>query len=610
MACGNISKYDIPKLLDDPDNIRDNLQHYLAGFSPETREILDRFEFASQITRLHKSGLLYLVLGKLAEIDLHPDKVTNLEMGYLYEELIRKFSELSNETAGEHFTPREVIKLMVNLLFIEDDAVLSKPGAKATLYDAACGTGGMLSVAEDFVRTHNPQATLHMFGQELNVETYAICRSDMMLKGQNASNIKLGNSLKRYDPEDPGDQGDQHPTEKFDYLLANPPFGVEEKGGRLGAARASVARLRRPLRGRPATHQRRQLPVPPAHDLQDAPSRPGWLTPGHRLQRLTAVHRRSRQWRERDSPLDHRERLARGRGRPTRSAVLQHRNLHLLLDRHQPQDRQPQGQGAAHRRPRQLRQDAQSLGEKRKEISDTQLADIVRLYGNFDQQLSDEDAARVKIFPNERFGFLRITVERPLRLKWEVTDESADALAADKRLAKLSSDDVAALVECVRGRVGTEFTSDAEARAAAKKWMGAVGEAGKPVEAALVDAMTVRDPHAAVVTDARGRVEPDTEMRDNENVPLPSDPVRYEPDPTERLAIKSYRSAVEQYVKDEVHPYVPDAWVDHTKTKIGYEVPLTRHFYVYTPPRPLAEIDAEIKTLEREIQELLREVTE
>ena len=194
--------------MNDPDTIRDNLHNYLAGFSPEAREILDRFEFATQITRLHKAGLLYMVLGKFAEIDLHPDQVSNLEMGYLYEELIRKFSELSNETAGEHFTPREVIKLMVNLLFIEDDDILSKRGAKATLYDPACGTGGMLSVAEDFVRSHNPQATLHVFGQELNAETYAICRSDMMLKGQNASNIKLGNSLKAFSGEDQGDQGD------------------------------------------------------------------------------------------------------------------------------------------------------------------------------------------------------------------------------------------------------------------------------------------------------------------------------------------------------------------------------------------------------------------
>jgi type I restriction enzyme M protein len=224
----NISPYDIPKLLDDPDNIRDNLLNYIHGFSPEAREILDRFEFASQITRLHKAGLLYLVLGKFAEIDLHPDRVSNLEMGYLYEELIRRFSELSNETAGEHFTPREVIRLMVNLLFIEDDDILSKPGAKATLYDPACGTGGMLSVAEDFVRSHNPQATLTVYGQELNSESYAICRSDMMLKGQNASNIKVGNSLKPHQPDDE-DQGDQHPNERFDYLLANPPFGVEWK---------------------------------------------------------------------------------------------------------------------------------------------------------------------------------------------------------------------------------------------------------------------------------------------------------------------------------------------------------------------------------------------
>ena len=208
----NTSRFDLPKLLDDPDHIADNLRAYIHGFSPEAQEILDRFEFAGQITRLHKAGLLYLVLGKFAEIDLHPDRVSNLEMGYLYEELIRRFSELSNETAGEHFTPREVIRLMVNLLFIEDDDILSKPGAKATLYDPACGTGGMLSVAEDFVRSHNPQATLTVYGQELNSESYAICRSDMMLKGQNASNIKVGNSLKSYDSEDPGDQAGARST--------------------------------------------------------------------------------------------------------------------------------------------------------------------------------------------------------------------------------------------------------------------------------------------------------------------------------------------------------------------------------------------------------------
>ncbi len=255
-----------------------------------------------------------------------------------------------------------------------------------------------------------------------------------------------------------------------------------------------------------------------------------------------------------------------------------------------------------------------SLGEKRKEVSADQIADIVRLYGNFDQQLTDDDEQRVKIFPNEEFGFLRITVERPLRLKWEVTDASADALLADKKLAKLDEQQRQALVEHARGRVaeatGTTFDSEAAARKEAKRWMADLHLDGKPIENAIVDALAVRDPDADPITDKHGHPEPDPDLRDNENVPLPNEPVRYEPDPTDRLATDTYRKAVEQYVEQEVHPYVPDAWIDHTKTKIGYEIPLTRHFYVYTPPRPLEEIDAEIKQLEAEIQELLREVTE
>jgi type I restriction enzyme M protein len=188
----NTSQLDMRKLLDDPNRIADNLLAYIADFSPAARDILDKFDFRTQIDRLDRANLIYLVLSRFCEIDLHPEAVSNLEMGYLYEELIRRFSELSNETAGEHFTPREVIRLMVNLLFIEDDQLLSRPGVVKTLFDPACGTGGMLSVAEDHLRTLNPQARLEVFGQELNAETYAVCRSDMMLKGQNASNIRFG----------------------------------------------------------------------------------------------------------------------------------------------------------------------------------------------------------------------------------------------------------------------------------------------------------------------------------------------------------------------------------------------------------------------------------
>src|SRR5213595_2063019 len=206
-------------LLDDLTNIADNLQAYLRAFSPGAADVLEKFDLPTQVDRLARADLLYLVVSKFCEIELHPEAVSNLEMGYLYEELIRRFSELSNETAGEHFTPREVIRLMVNLLFVEDEDVLAKRGIVKTLYDPACGTGGMLSIAEDYLRELNPDARLEVFGQELNEETYAVCRSDMMLKGQDASHIVQGNSF----------DDDGHVDERFDYMLANPPFGVEWK---------------------------------------------------------------------------------------------------------------------------------------------------------------------------------------------------------------------------------------------------------------------------------------------------------------------------------------------------------------------------------------------
>src|SRR6056297_440778 len=498
----NTTGFDLPKLLDDPDHIADNLRAYIHGFSPEAQEILDRFEFAGQITRLHKAGLLYLVLGKFAEIDLHPDRVSNLEMGYLYEELIRRFSELSNETAGEHFTPREVIRLMVNLLFIEDDDILSKPGAKATLYDPACGTGGMLSVAEDFVRQHNPQATLTVYGQELNSESYAICRSDMMLKGENASNVKVGNSLKTYSPDDPGDQGDQHPNERFDYLLANPPFGVEWKkvadsvkheheskgfAGRYGAGlprindgsflflQHMISKMRPPEQG-----GSRLAIVFNGSPLFTGAAGSGeseirrWIIENDWLEAVVALPDQLFY----NTGISTYFWIVTNRKSPARKGKVQ------LIDARQSFTKM-----------------RKSLGEKRKEVADDQIAEIVRLYGNFDQQDNDADDARIKIFPNESFGFLRITVERPLRLRYEITDETADALRAHKKLAKLEDDQRNALAEHASGRVGTTFANEADARAEAKRWMADLDLKGKPIESAIVDALSVRDPDAEAITD-------------------------------------------------------------------------------------------------------------
>ncbi|WP_254695158.1 class I SAM-dependent DNA methyltransferase [Leisingera sp. NJS201] len=215
----NASTLDLGRIIGDQDNIDTNLMTYIEAFSPEVRDIFERFNFAEAVDRLVKNKLLYMVTEKFAGFDLHPQRVTNSQMGLVFEELIRKFAEASNDTAGEHFTPREVIRLMVNLLFVEDDDILSKSGIVRTIYDPTAGTGGMLSVADEYLMEHNPNAALTMFGQELNDMSYAICKADMLIKGQNVINIKAGNTL----------SDDGHPDAKFDYMLSNPPFGVEWK---------------------------------------------------------------------------------------------------------------------------------------------------------------------------------------------------------------------------------------------------------------------------------------------------------------------------------------------------------------------------------------------
>jgi len=328
----NVSRLTMRKLLDDPNHLADNLRSYVLDFSPAATDVLQKFDLLTQIERLDRADLLFLVVSRFCDIDLHPDQVSNLEMGYLYEELIRRFSELSNETAGEHFTPREVIRLMLNLLFLEDDELLTRPGVVKSMLDPACGTGGMLSVAEDHLRSLHPEARLEVFGQELNPESYAICRSDMMLKGQTADNIVLGNSF----------SGGRLPRGPVRLPAGEPAVrgGVEE--GRAGSPRrARIQGFRRAVPSWVAPHQRRVVPVSAAHDRPHEAAcvrrvGAGRIATGHRLQRLPAVYRRGRIGRVRDPALDHRERLAGSRRRAARPALLQHRHLHLLLDRHQP----------------------------------------------------------------------------------------------------------------------------------------------------------------------------------------------------------------------------------------------------------------------------------
>lgn len=539
----NTSKLDFKRLLEDPANVADNLRAYIAGFSEAARDVVAKFDFQTQITRLERANLLYLVLGKFAEIDLHPKVVSNLEMGYLYEELIRRFSELSNETAGEHFTPREVIRLMVNLLFIEDSELLTKPGIVKTMYDPACGTGGILSVAEDHLRKLNPQASLEVFGQELNDETYAICRSDMMLKGQDASRIFSGNSFDH----------DGLPDQHFDYILANPPFGVEWKkvedaikkeaqtkgfAGRFGAGLprindGSFLFLQHMLsKMKPRDEGGSRLAIV----FNGSPLFTGGAGSGESEIRRWIIEN---DWLEAVVALP--DQLFYNTGISTYFWVLTNRKA-------------PQRRGKVQlvdardvftriRKP---------LGSKRNEISNLQIEEITRLYGDF------SDGERVKIFPNETFGYMRITVDRPLRLQREDSAMTAVTPTQLKELLK----------------------------------------------------KTVRDSAASPVTDRKGNAYPDPDLRDQENVPLPPGPVSYEQDVTTRLDHVEYASAISDYMKIEVLPWVPDAWVDREKTKIGYEIPLNRHFYRYAAPRPPADIGHEISGLESEIVELLAQITE
>ena len=591
----NTSKHSFTSLLADPDNVAGNLRNYIAGFSESARDIVDKFNFDTQIERLAGHNLLYLVVSKFADLDLRPDAVSDLEMGYVYEELIRKFSELSNETAGEHFTPREVIRLMVNLLFVDDDDLLTRPGVVKTMLDPACGTGGMLSVAEDHLRKLNPQARLEVFGQEVNAETYATCRADMLIKGQDASHIRFGNSF----------DNDQHLGARFDYLLANPPFGVAWKmvaatvksehktngfAGRFGAGvprindgsflflQHMISKMKRSDEGGARL----------AIVFNGSPLFTGAAGSGESEIRRWIIEN---DWLEAVVALP--DQLFYNTGISTYFWVVTNRKTPKRRGKVQLVD--------ARESWTKMRK---SLGNKRKQISNDQITELTRLYGAF------EEGPRVKIFPNESFGFLRITVERPLQLRWEITDDTLAAVTADKKVAKLVKPPLGdVLLDKLRTNHGATYHTEQTVKAVVRDALvSVIGDKPAVLVKAVTAALAVRDPDAAVITDRKGNPKPDPGLRDNETVPLPPKRVTFEADPTARLDTIQYQTATNDYLQTEVHPYVPDAWHDPTKTKTGYEIPLTRHFYTYTPPRPLHQIDAEIKTLETEIQDLLAKV--
>jgi type I restriction enzyme M protein len=488
----NTSPMDMKTLMGDQDLVKENLYSYIQAFSPSVRDIFERFDFYTQIDRLVKDGLLYQVTEKFAGFDLHPDKVSNTEMGTVFEELIRKFAEISNETAGEHFTPREVIRLMVNLIFVEDDDVLAHPGVVRTIYDPTAGTGGMLSVAGEYLAEHNPQARLTMYGQELNDESYAICKADMLIKGQDVRNIIAGNTL----------SDDGHAHNAFDYMLSNPPFGVEWKkvetavrkeheqegyNGRFGPGLPRVSDgsllflLHLISKMRPAVDGGSRFGIV----LNGSPLFTGGAGSGESEIRRYVLEN------------DLVEAII---GLPTDMFYNTGISTYVwILSNRKPANRKGKVQLIdASSFWQKMRK---SLGSKRKELSEEHIAEITRIFGNF-RKVTKDGVPISRIFKNEEFGYRTITVERPLK------DEDGNAVLIAK---------------------------------------------GKN----------------------KGEIQPDSDLRDTENVPLHED--------------------VEVYFDREVLPHVPDAWIDHEKTKVGYEIPFNRQFYVFKPPRSLDVIDAELK---------------
>jgi type I restriction enzyme M protein len=562
----NTSPLTFGTLLHDDKNVAASLRAYINAFSPDAVEVLEEYRFDDKVTRLDKAGILYQVLGDFADLDLHPDRVSNESMGYIFEELLRRFSEMSNETAGEHYTPREVIRLMVNLLFAEDADALSGQRPVRTIYDPAAGTGGMLTVAQHALAQLNPDAHLEVYGQELNPETWAIARSDLMITGSDPSRMQLGNTL----------TDDKWAGQRFDYELANPPFGVDwkayadpikDESERLGWDGRFGAGLPRISDGSMLFLQHMISKFKPVNDdpataWVDGGTRMGIVLSGSPLFSGAAGSGESeiRRWILEGDLLEGIVAL------PDQMFYNTGISTYVwILTNRKPADRRgkvvlvdAREMGSKMRK---------SLGDKRKELTEDAIAEITNLFVN----ALEVDDARVKVMRNEEFGFARLTVERPLRRVWEVDSQRVT-----------SEKDAKALL--------LKFNPDADTKTLNS----------------LLKAAATTDENADPVKAKKGDgYEPDPDLRDQENIPLPTGYL----DLDDEQQGKAVRDAAEQHLRDEIHPYVPDAWIDHDKTKIGYEIPFTRQFYVYTPPRPVAEIRAEIDALEQQIQELMRGLT-
>ena len=580
----NHSPLDFEKLKGDPDNIEKHLVSYIKGFSANVRRIFDFFEFENEIERMREANILFLVVSKFCDVDLHPKTVPNEEMGRIFENLIRRFNELANETAGDHFTPREVIRLMVNILFIHDDRLLATPGTVRKLLDPACGTGGMLAEAQGYLREHHGEARLYVYGQDYNKRAFATAASDMLMKevshNGGSNNVRFGDSF----------ADDEFAGETFDYFLTNPPFGVDWKkqqkeiqqehdkrgfDGRFGAGLprvndGSLLFLQHMIDKfepvRPAEHKHgSRLAIV----FSGSPLFTGGAGSGESDIRKWVIEN---DWLEAIIALP--EQMFYNTGIGTYIWIVTNRKEKRRKGKIQLLDTRDVWTAGG------SEDSKRSLGDKRRHLTGAQIAEIVKHYGR------QADGETSKTFDNADFGYTRVTVERPLRLRYQMTPEDKarfldacphlldDVQAIDKALGREPHRDWNAVWSRIE-----DLLHERKSR-----W--------KATEQKLFRSVFTRKDTEAELVASGGRddrYEPDADLRDFENVPLKDD--------------------IDAYFKREVQPHVPDAWMDRSKDKVGYEINFNRHFYKYTPPRPLEEIDAELKQAEEEIMRLLREVT-
>ena len=585
----NYSKYDFKSLLEDPEHIKDNLLNYIEGFSQNVKDIFENFKMREHISELAKADLLFLLIKEFSEskVDLHPDKVSNQEMGTIYEELVRRFSEQSNEEAGDHFTPREVVKLMTHLMFISSKEEIMKKDLIKTVYDPACGTGGMLTSSENYINSINKDVNVVLFGQELQPETFAVCKSDMLIKGEDAD--KITGPLSTLSK-------DQFPDMKFDYIISNPPYGVEWKkdedavkkeaeygfNGRFGA-------------GLPRINDGQLLFIQhmiSKMNTKNEKSRIAVITNGSPLFTGDAGSGESniRKWIMENDLIEAIIAL------PNQLFYNTGINTYIWIMSNKKNENR-RGKIQLVNAKSFFKKMRKSLGNKRNKLSNEDINTIVTLYENF------EENKYCKIFDNQELGYTKVIVERPLQLNYQITEERLENLYSVKTFVNLAESKNKNPEEKLE-----EEKSGKEEQKTIIQALQAIGdnlyknwdEFEKKVQIALKEfnlsanfikniilALSEHDDTADYVLDSKGKKQPDSNLRDSEKIPL--------------------RQDIEDYFKKEVKPYYDNTWMDRKKDKIGYEVNFTKYFYKYVPPRPLEEIEKDIKEITTEIQELLKE---